>query len=376
MVPLTPFRTVLEAGQQSHAVHLRLLGQYVVTTGLALALAQSGYGIAGQFAAVTVGAWLLHVAFLRRSGWAHRELWTAIGDLRNCVATRRQLAHLNRPAFILNLCGRAGLLTDSLVVAALLGPRLVVPLFITQRLASIAQMQLQAVGNATWAGLGQLHAQRDRAGFDRHLIELTSIVSALGMAVLLPIVAHNRQFVALWVGPERYGGELVSVIAALNAYVLGLVSLWGWCFSATGEMRRMLTSSIASTILNLAATFMLTWRFGIVGPLLGTTIALVGVMAWRLPVLVERTFGTPARAILAAGCRPAVIGLPLGAVLWIIAGLQPADSWPELIAHSLADICVFVLLWWRLLLGADERERWRLRLRTITAIATSQPAAA
>ena len=43
--------------------------------------------------------------------------------------------------------------------------------------------------------------------FSRRLLELTRVVAVIGLAVLIPIVAFNRQFVSLWVGHGRYASH-------------------------------------------------------------------------------------------------------------------------------------------------------------------------
>ncbi len=80
----------------------------------------------------------------------------------------------------MNLCGRVSLLTDNIVVSGLLSPALVTPFVLTQRLTSLAQRELQTIGNASWAALAELSAQGRKDVFSRRLLELTRVVAVSG----------------------------------------------------------------------------------------------------------------------------------------------------------------------------------------------------
>ena len=211
-------------------------------------------------------------------------------------------------------------MTDNLVVGGMLGAALVTTLFFTQRLAVLAQTLLQGIGSATWASFADLHARGEHATFNRRLVELSRLVAVLSVAGLGPIVAYNRHFVGVWMGPEfTYGGEAVIIIAAINAFLIAQFSLWGWCFSATGQTHRVVVSSIAAAVVNVAASIALTRSLGLIGPLLGSTVAFVAVSLWNFPWLLGRVFGTSIAALVRAVLVPLACGLPYAWGLWWVA---------------------------------------------------------
>jgi len=139
----------------------------------------------------------------------------------------------------------------------------------------------------------------------------------------------------------------------------------------------MLSSSVAATVLNLAATFALTSRLGIVGPLLGTTLSLAGVMVWRLPLLLERTFEVSAAAIGAAALRPVLVGAPYAGLLWMATQHHVPAGWVGLAVESSGVAAGYFLLWWRFVLDETARLRWRDRAReALRPALRSEPAAA
>lgn len=363
---LVPFRAIVEARQQGYRINLLLVTQSLLITAAALTLARTGWGITGQSLATVLGVWAFGLVLaglvLRREPDLLRALRSAPSD----GGARRALWGLSAPALVLGLCGRLGLLTDNLVIGGILGVRAVTMLFFTQRLAALAQSLLQGVGGATWAALAELHARGEHETFNRRLVELTGLVGVLSAAVLGPIVAYNHHFFVLWIGRAvPYGGDTVIAVAALNAAIQSQASLWGWCLSATGHMRRQVAPTVAWALLNIAASVLLTYRLGIVGPLLGSTVAFLAVSIWAFPWLLRRTFGTPLPALARAALRPLAWGLPYTGALWWVARRHRPPGWLGLAAEMSAAALGFLALCAYLVWDRADRDRWRGRLRDL-----------
>jgi O-antigen/teichoic acid export membrane protein len=229
------------------------------------------------------------------------------------------------------------------------------------------QAQLQGLGGACWAGLAELHAQGRREVFNRRLVELTRMVAVLGVAGLGPIVAYNRAFFDLWMaprmGPGGYGGDAVIALAAVNAWLLAVVSLWGWCFTGTGQVGRLVLPTALGAAVNLAASIVLTRRLGLVGPALGTTVAFLAVTLWWVPVRMRRAFGTPLGPLARALVGPLAWGLPYGAGLRWLACTHPPAGWAGLIAAmGLATLGALAVAAVAVLLDPADRALWRARL--------------
>jgi O-antigen/teichoic acid export membrane protein len=364
---LVPARTVVEARQRGYVVNLLLTAQSLLITGLSLALAYRGWGITGQALAQVAGVWAFALALAAVAARSHPGLWRAAvtGAGAADPEARRALRKLSAPTLLLNVSGRVSVLSDNLVVGGLLGAERVTALFNTQRLVALGQTVLQGVGNASWAALAELHARGDRETFGRRLVEMTRIVAVLAAVGFVPVVAFNRAFVRLWLGPEfAYGGDPVVAVAVLVAVLLAVQSLWAWCFTATGKARELVAPAAAAAALNLAASVVLTRRLGIVGPLLGSALALgtvsLGSLLWRL----DRTFGVPAGPLLRALGVPTAAGAASASVLWWLTrrlGHEPA-GWPGLAAAMGLSALAMLGLSVAFLLTPSDRALWRTRL--------------
>jgi O-antigen/teichoic acid export membrane protein len=239
----------------------------------------------------------------------------------------------------------------------------------------LSQSLLQGIGGAAWAPLADLHARGEHDAFNRRLVELTRVVAILSVVSLGPIVAYNRHFVGLWMPPTfPYGGDAVVMLSALNAFLLSQLSLWGWCFGATGKTARLVPLAATSAIVNVIGSIVMTRQFGIIGPLLGTTLAFVTINLWWLPWLLREVFGASTRVLAKAVLVPLACGVPPTLGLWwfalqhqpLGAGTSHLGKWVGLaLEMTLAALFVSIPTAAPIFLNPSERNVWRQRLRTV-----------
>jgi O-antigen/teichoic acid export membrane protein len=374
LLVLSPFRALADARQRGYRINLLMTGQVVVMAAAAWYFATHVGGVPGQVLALVLANALVAVSLLADGLARHPGLVRAILTTRPSGQVWRSLWSLSPATLLMNICGRVGLLTDYIIVGNVLadGPQQVTALFLTQRLAVLAQGQLQGIGSVVWAGLAELHARGDDELFRRRLVELTRLVAILGVAGLAPIAAYNHAFFDLWVPFQRadYAGPVVLMVATTNSFLLGVTNLWSFCFGGTGKVRIVLPPIVAATALNVTisvgATFLLQRALGpraaLVGPLLGTTTGLVAVLLWALPLLLRRTFGIAPADLVGAVGRPLLVGLPYAAVLFLLARAFPPTHWLTLFTALGLSAIGFLVLAWVTLLTPDDRRLWLQRL--------------
>jgi O-antigen/teichoic acid export membrane protein len=360
-------RSLVEVRQKGYVINLLLTGQSLLMTGLALWLAAEGWGITGQSVALVAGTWAFGLAVSAAVLREQPGLLRAAMTVRPDDETRRELRSLSVPTLLLNLSGRVSNLTDNLVVGAILDTTRVNSLFNTQRLAALGQSVLTGVGSASWAGLAELHARGERETFNRRLVELSRLVAVLAVVGLGPVVAYNRAFIHLWLGLDgpdfTYGGDLVIVVAAVNVFLFSLQSLWAWCFTATGNVRYIVPQTAVVAVVNLSASVALTHKVGLVGPLLGTTIAMSTMGLTVLPALLRRVFGTPLGALAGAVGGPFLWGVVSTSGLYWLTRHHEPSGWfalgAEMSVAALASLAFSVAV----LLTPEDRDLWRRRLQ-------------
>jgi hypothetical protein len=195
---------------------------------------------------------------------------------------------------------------------------------------------------------------------------------SLGLCALIPIVVYNHAFVALWLGEASYGGLALTAIAALNALILAICSLWGWLFGGTGQLSRLVAISVASAVLNLVVSIGFTWLMSsrdphraMWGPLIGTAAALLLVNIPFTPILMRSEFGIPTGRLAMALAKPLLLAIPfVFALSWLDARLPP-HGWLELLVSMGGAGAAFAGVCWLLVLRASERATWMHRLRLL-----------
>lgn len=389
VIPLSPFRALAEADQRSYLINGLLIVQTLVVAGLGLVLAWAGWGIRGQFLAASLGLYPLFL-FLMRDG-LRRYSGKSVASGQCLVASdveskfsslatshlppatsrtqprisaiRREIWKKNWPSLITNACGRIGLCTDNLLIAYFLGPAVVAPFYLTQRTCVLAQTQLLGVASAGWAGLVQLAHKGQMATFHRRLIELTGLVTVLGIAVLVPLAGFNGAFISLWVGPGCFAGEWVTCLVAINSLLLSISSLWGLVLTGAGHVARVVPGTVAFAIVNIVVSILGTILLGPPGPLVGTLAALILVNSWYLPMLLKRLFQVPIRSLCMAVAVPAMMGLPYAfAVRWFAQG-HPPQGWMALSLEMACSALAYLALAWAAIFNSQQRSLWIFRLQ-------------
>ncbi len=328
--PLSVFRALLDARQQSYLINMLLTLQAALTTGLLIATAWAGWGLIGQAAGVALASLPLAAMLLFRGLVEFREVFTA----KPTPAALTDVRSLSLPTFVFNLTSRAALSSDNILIAWIVGPAAVAPFFLTQRLAQVVQSQLQGIGNATWAGMVELHAQGHSGRFCTRLMELTSLVSGVGLVVLIPVAAYNRNFLSLWVGSRQYANDWVTVLACVNAWIWSITSLWGWPISGGGYIAVWTPYAVCFAVINIAISVVGTEFAGLAGPLIGTLSGFVLVHVWAMPRVLGRIFGRRLRSLWTPVLIHLIWGVPFGVVVWWMARNRAPVGWLMLAFES------------------------------------------
>lgn len=356
--PLNVYRSLAEASQRAYLVSGLLTIQGILIAVATAAAAYAGWGLVGQFAAMAFFNLFMILGLII---YFHRQtpplaLLRSANDTSDLVPRLRRLQRLT---LLQALCGRVCLLSDNIVIGLFYGAHAAVPFFLTQRLVMMAGGQAQSIGSATWAGLAELRLSGQSDLFRQRLRELTKFTSAFACLIILPLAPLSKPFVVLWIGSDMYAGDVVAAVAALNAVLLAVYSLWGFVFAGAGLVARLLPSGILSALLNLGFSCLFTWQFGLPGPLLGTGVVYLGYTSWKLPLLLHEVFGISPRELLLSAIGPLVPAAVVLAGLYCIRAMWPQYTWGRLAFEFFAAAFVYLAIIWRLVLANHERAMFR-----------------
>jgi len=362
-LPASVYRSLLEARQAGYIVQSFQIGQALATSGLLLFAAWRGWGLPGQAAAASVAVIAVQVSyfFFATNGGRRLEY------VRPGAQLVREVGNLQWPSLAYVVTGRVGLLSDNIVVASMLTPGLVAPFYLTQRLASVATAQIQQVGNATWAGLVELHSQGMCAQFRERLYELTSMVSGAAVAILAPVAAFNHHFIRLWVGSASDAGAGVVLLSCANGWFLSLFTLWTWPVTGIGRIAKLLPVQVSSTVLNAAVSILATKYIGLTGPLIGTAVGFTLISSWGFTRILSREMGVSPQRLWRAAATQLCWGLPYLGLLWLLSHSVQRFAFLPLSAIAFLAVLCGLAMWWSFGVTPTARIAWRNRVSFVFA---------
>ena len=215
---------------------------------------------------------------------------------------------------------------DILVVGLAVGAEAVPVYTITSTLPRLLFMLFNQAMSGANAGLVSLYASGEKQRF--HFIRTQQeIVTLACLAVVgAGTLAVNRGFVGLWVGPDYYGGGLLTALAV--GWYFSVITSRHYCnaLSAALDFNRMAKVQVAAGILGLAAG-VVGGRFagipGAVGGLLAVRVVANLLNAWRLDDLMA----IPSRDHITALRVPFAVAIGSCATAWGIGRLLDPNDW-------------------------------------------------
>ncbi|MBC7541003.1 MAG: hypothetical protein H7281_19435 [Bacteriovorax sp.] len=286
VIPFHPYKALLEAYHKNYIVNWLSLLNSLLYTSMALIVSRFYPSLSGQVLATVIA---LYVSSRLCKTIVNIDLNNAEFDTTEHVVQKK----LRLSYFLNELSGRVCLMLDNLVIAIFMGPRFVVPFFITQKLPQLIQTQLLNIGNSTWSTLGVIYHNNDIQLFSKRMMDLTKITAVFGSALLLCIYVFNHSFIRLWIGEKEYAGHLFTMVACLNAYFLPILSLWGWSFNYSQLVEKISPVMWAQASVNIVFSIALTKYLGVLGPITGSLVTYVFVTLIWLSILMKKYFQIP-----------------------------------------------------------------------------------
>lgn len=303
LIPFQPYRIFLEASNQGHRINLIILLQNLLFMGVSILFAYLGWKLTAQAMGVLISN-LIGVFLIRRySGvripWTFSKHSGSLGQIRKHQA----------PQVLNDLAMKICLNCDQLIIALFLGPVMVTKVFLGQRVVLIMQGQIQSLGQASYASLGSIYYS-DSSAFRARVMEVTKLLSVVGVSLLVPVCILNRPFIALWVGAGyQMESNALTYLASSNAFLFGLFSFWSFIFTVLGKPSAITKMIWWQAGVNLVASILCTIYLGGPGPMAGTLISFLLVPLWQYPKLLKEHFELPEPQLFSTIFKPLMLGL-------------------------------------------------------------------
>ncbi|NQZ20395.1 MAG: oligosaccharide flippase family protein [Bdellovibrionales bacterium] len=336
--------------------------QNIIFVILSVLLAIFGYGIVGQAGAYVFSLGLsFGFLFLK----TQKELSSMKPTNNEKKGFSLSLKEQRTPQFVANLCGRASLLLDNLIISAFLGARMVTAFYLTQRLINIVTQQLQQVGNSTWPAMSELYFTNDTDRFKERVIEVTQVIAFICGLALTPLCFLNESFVTLWTGANTFAGQTLTSIVIYNAGLIAIITFWQWCFAGTGLIRQILPCIITQAVVNVSCSLLFTKLFGLAGPVLGTLISFQLItLPWQA-YLMNKIFEVPILPLMKAWIIPFALPVISGIVVTEFIQMPEIETWAVFMIGSITVYILCAVSFLFLLVPKTTRVRIVNRIHTL-----------
>jgi O-antigen/teichoic acid export membrane protein len=274
--------------QSSVGNGLILVGSQIASIAATLLFLFAGHGLlALAYGAVARSA----VLAVCSGGYLIRRMAREAIGVRSTRAVLRRLLQTLSHTFVSRTVNVVARNAESLIVARSLGVDIVPVLALTRRAPDFSRLLLERPALAMGPAVAHLHGSGDTTRVADVLVRFLRMQFwTTGLAVG-GVLALNRPFVGLWVGPGFYAGGTVNVLVALGSGLFVATNVLSALSVSLGEF--VLTSRVATAQAACTILFMLggvAW-WGMTGLVAGSAAGTLVTAAWYLPPLLDRQAG-------------------------------------------------------------------------------------
>lgn len=159
--------------------------------------------------------------------------------------------------------------TDILIIGKLLGPVAVVPYACTGKLISVLANQPQLLMQSAFPALSEMSTGESRKRLFQVCTALSQAMLIVSGAVVCVVLVVNEGFVNWWIGPDQYAGFGLTVILLLGMILRQWNTTWIYSLLCFGHERRISVTNLLDGFVNVCASVVLIWLFGLKGAALG-----------------------------------------------------------------------------------------------------------
>ncbi len=191
--------------------------------------------------------------------------------------------------------------TDNIVIGRYIGLGMVTVYVITGKGYFMIYKIIGMYNNILRPFYAELHAKGENKKLEDIFLSSVKVTSSISLIAAVVYYYLNKEFVALWVGEDNFGGYYLTAVFALLSFNHSIMKATGVPLTGAMKMKEVSYVSMLEAIINLFLSITLAKHIGIVGVALGTLIAALLTSAWFTPYMSCKTIGISLRRYLVDG---------------------------------------------------------------------------
>jgi O-antigen/teichoic acid export membrane protein len=269
----------------------------------------------------------------------------------------REVTAFSAFLLVIDIANKVSYTADAVVIGVVMGTAAVAIYSVGQRLAATIGRLTRVLSQKLFPTIVDTAVLDQRDRLQLLLVQGTRLSLAMVIPPAAFIAVLAQPLVLAWVGPQfAESVPIVQILALVVAIKVGTLTAQG-VLKGTEHHKFLAGSTAAAALANLALSFLLAHRYGLVGVAIGTLIPAVVVLMFIVFPAACRVVEMPAGDAFRSAVWPAVWpALPSGAMLMACRGLIGTQTGVTLLAATGAAV-IYVAIFFLLAIPGEER-RW------------------
>ena len=208
-------------------------------------------------------------------GVTRPELRPAFGAF--SVQTTSRLFRVGFQFFLIQLSLAVGMQTDNIVIAQILGASAVAAYAVPARMFNMILGMLVLVSGSMWPAYADALSRSDSAWIRKSFLRVAVFGGVITALATLFLVVFGNRILMLWVGPQIQASRPLLMVFALQSILYAYLQPITFLLNGLGKLRIQVICSLAMAVVNLGLSILFVKLYGIIGVVIGTSLALLAV---------------------------------------------------------------------------------------------------
>jgi len=179
--------------------------------------------------------------------------------------------------FLIQISLAVGMQTDNIVIAQILGASAVAAYAVPARMFNMILGMLVLVSGSMWPAYADALSRSDSAWIRKSFLRVAVFGGVITALATLFLVVFGNRILMLWVGPQIQASRPLLMVFALQSILYAYLQPITFLLNGLGKLRIQVICSLAMAVVNLGLSILFVKLYGIIGVVMGTSLALLAV---------------------------------------------------------------------------------------------------
>ncbi len=191
--------------------------------------------------------------------------------------TTSRLFRVGFQFFLIQISIAVGMQTDNIVIAQILGASAVAAYAVPARMFNMILGVLALVSGSMWPAYADAFSRSDTAWIRKSFLRVAVLGGVVTALATIFLVFFGHRILMLWVGPQIQASRPLLTVFGLQCILYAYLQPISFLLNGLGKLRIQVICSLTMAVVNLGLSIMFVKLYGIIGVVMGTSVALLTV---------------------------------------------------------------------------------------------------